>query len=286
MSPSVLLLVLASAGLHATWNYLAKTIPGGAAFVWLLAAIISVWMLPVALWYLVVYGSVFSAVNVVALLVTGLLHLVYFLTLQKGYALADLSVVYPLARGSGPVFTTLGAVWFLGEQVTAWSLVGLALIVTGVVLIAGLVRPGGRSERLRAGVFYGLITGLLIAGYTVFDGFAIQQLAIAPLMLEYFTHPLRVIALAPTARQRWPEVREIWTVYRWKVLAISVMAPLGFILFLYAMQRAPLHLVAPARELSIVLGVVFGAKLLTEENFRARLAGATFIVAGIVFLSV
>lgn len=285
MTGLVLALVVFSSFLHAGWNYLAKTIPNGAAFVWLLAVVMSVLLLPLAAAYVWWYGFDWTPLNAAALLTTGVLHLVYFLVLQQGYAAADLSVVYPLARGSGPVFTTLGAVVLLGESVTAGSLAALGLVAAGVLLIAGSGRAGADAERRRKGLWYGLGTGLLIASYTVFDGYAVRQLAIAPIMLEACSHPLRVLALTPVAVRRWPEVRSIWQGHRWKVLVIAAVSPLAFLLVLYAMRQAPVHVVAPTRELSIVFGVIFGAKLLTEENFLPRLLGSLLILAGIVFLS-
>lgn len=281
----ILLLVLCAALFHAIWNYLAKTIPSGAPFVWLIAVVMLVMWFPVAVVYIWLYGFDWSVQNLAALLVSGVLHLVYFVVLQIGYQKADLSVVYPLARGSGPVFASLGAVAFLGEQVGANAVVGLCLVVAGVFLVAGLFqfrREGGVDK---TGLTYGMVIGTLIAAYTVWDGFAVRDLAISPILLEYSTNPLRVIALSPVVRKRWPEVRDLWRIYRWKILTISLIAPLGFIFVLYALRVAPVHLVAPTREISIVLGVIFGAKLLTEENFRTRLLGALLIVAGIVFLS-
>lgn len=285
MEPFTLALVLLAALLHATWNYLAKMIPGGPSFVWLLAAVITVWMGPIVIWYVLTYDFVFTPANIVALLITGGLHLIYFLVLQKGYAVADLSVVYPLARGSGPVFSTLGAVVFLEESLTWVSVGGLALVVCGVLLISGLGHSGADIRKRREGIVYGVGTGLLIAFYTVWDGYSIKQLAVPPLLLEAFSHPIRTIALAPIARKRWPEIARIWREYRWKVVVVALISPLGYLLVLYALKTTPVHVVAPARELSIVVGVILGARLLTEENFRSRLLGALLILFGIVLLA-
>lgn len=286
MEPFSLMLVLIAAVLHAVWNFLAKTIPGGPAFVWLLAAVISVWMLPLVVAYSILYDFEWSLRNVGALGVTGVLHLVYFLVLQKGYAVADLSVVYPLARGSGPVLSAVGAVLFLHEQPGVLSVLGLCLVVAGVLLVSGIGKAGVDAGKRRDGLVYGIGTGFLIACYTVFDGFAVKQLALAPLMLEACSHPFRVVALAPLARRRWPEIGAIWRTHRWKVVVVALISPLGYLLVLYAIKTAPVHVVAPARELSIVIGVVLGARLLTEENFRPRLMGSLLILAGIVLLSV
>ncbi|TNE55024.1 MAG: EamA family transporter [Bacteroidetes bacterium] len=285
MSPDVLLLVLLASVLHASWNYLAKTVPSGAPFVWLTAVVMSILLLPLAAGYVWFYGFVFTPETLAALLLTGILHLVYFLVLQVGYQRSDLSVVYPLARGSGPVFATLGAVLFIGEQVSLQAILGLCLVVSGVLFISGIAQGDADRKKVRTGVAFGLGIGILIASYTVWDGYAVKKLGLAPILLEYSANPIRIVALAPVAWRRWPEVRTIWTEHYLKILAVGIMAPLGYILILYAMKYAPVHLVAPTRELSIVLGVVFGAKLLTEQNFRPRLIGALLIVGGIVFLS-
>ncbi len=285
MSLEITLLVLLAALLHASWNYLAKTIPSGAPFVWLLAVVMCIVWLPVSAGYIYLYGFDWTPQNIGILLVSGVLHLVYFVILQIGYQKADLSMVYPLARGSGPVFATLAAVVLLGEQISPMAIGGLSLVVVGVFLISGFFNSKPAGGRAKTGMIYGITIGLLIAGYTVWDGFVVREMAIAPILLEYSTNPLRIAALSPIAWKKWPEIRAIWTDHRWKILVISVIAPFGFILVLYAMKVAPIHLVAPTREISIVLGVIFGAKLLTEENFRSRLAGAMLIVTGIVFLS-
>ncbi len=247
---------------------------------------ISIILLPFVLIYTALYGFDWSPENVAILAVTGFLHLIYFLVLQKGYQVSDLSVVYPLARGSGPTFATIGAVLFLNETVTLWSVAGLAMVVGGVLLVAGVAQRMGDAQKRRAGIFYGIGTGVLIAAYTVWDGYAVKNRALAPVFIEYFSHPIRVAVLAPVAWKRWPEVCAIWAAHKWKTLLIGAISPLAFIMVLYAMKTAPVHFVAPLREVSIVFGVIFGAKLLTEENFRPRLIGSLLILAGIVLLSV
>lgn len=287
MTISVLLLVILSAFIHAYWNYLAKTVPSGAPFVWLLAVVMSVLLLPGAVIYVAIYGFDCTFENVAILAITGVLHLVYFLVLQQGYRVSDLSVVYPLARGSGPVFSTIGAVLFLSETVSVWSVAGLATVVAGVLLISGFgQRQTGDASRRRAGIWYGIFTGILIACYTVWDGYAVKNRALAPILIEYCSHPIRVAVLAPVGWRQWPAVRALWVAHRWKIIVIGAISPLAFIMVLYAMKTAPIHYVAPVREMSIVFGVIFGAKLLTEENFKPRLVGSLLILAGIVLLSV
>lgn len=282
---SVILLVFLSSCIHAVWNYWAKTIPSGAPFIWLVATVTSVLYAPLIIWHLIVYGFESSFLNWVFLLGTAIIHLVYFLFLQKGYQVGDLSVVYPLARGSGPLFATLGAMLFFQEKLAGLPAVGLGLVVLGVFLVAGLANASFQNTRTKTGVFYGIVTGMLIAGYTLWDNYAVRTLLISPLLVDYVSHPFRVAALAGVAKNRWPETRNIWENYRWKILAIGAVSPIPFIIVLYVLQTAPVSYVAPARELSIVIGVILGARLLTEQHFKSRLIGSLLIVAGIGLLS-
>ena len=285
MPLSIILLVFLSSLIHATWNYLAKTIPSGVLFVWLMAVTTTIFYAPVIIWFIAYYGFPTDFRTLVFLSGTALLHMAYFLVLQKGYQVGDLSVVYPLARGTGPIFATLGAVLFFQEKISPASLAGLVLVAIGVLCIAGLKGHALKSKQAQTGVYYGIFTGLLIAAYTLWDGYAVRVMLIAPFLVEYVSHPLRVVLLAAKARKRWPETKVIWQTYHRKILIISMISPISFLLVLYALQRAPVHYVAPARELSIVLGVFLGAKLLTEEHFKSRLIGSLFIVAGIALLS-
>ena len=284
MSLSIFLLVLLSSFIHASWNFISKTIPGGAAYVWLLAVVMSLILAPAFIGWIWYYGFDWSLHNVLILSCTGLLHLVYFSVLQKGYEIGDLSVVYPLARGSGPVFSTLGAFLFLKETVEWQSLLGLALVIAGVLMISGIGKKSTNPEKLRLSVIYGLSTGLLIAAYTVWDGNAVKNLAIAPIVIEYVSHPIRVAVLSPVALKRWPEIVALWRQYYGRIVLVGAISPLSFLMVLYAMKHAPVHLVAPTRELSIVFGVILGAKLLTEENFKERLIGSLLILGGILVL--
>src|SRR5690606_7421911 len=110
--------------------------------------------------------------------------------LLRGYRKADLTVVYPLARGSGPLLSSLGAVVLLGERISALGGLGIAAVVGGVFLVAGgpgLWRRAGTREdreRLRKGMFYGVLSGVFIASYTVVDGYAVKVLLLSPILVD------------------------------------------------------------------------------------------------------
>ena len=279
MQPVAILLVLGAAVAHAGWNLAAKRVPhGGALFVWLTAALSFLVMLPVAV--IVVARDGMPAVGWVAMAVTGTLHLVYFLLLQRGYRVGDLSVVYPLARGSGPLLSIVAAVWLLNERPGLPALVGGATVIVGVFVIGGLGIGGTR------GVGYGFATGALIAAYTLWDAHAVTALAISPLVLMAGSFAVETLALAPYAVPRRVEVGRLWRKHWGPVLAVVILSPVAYILVLFAMRLAPVSMVAPARELSIVMGSLGAWLLLGEPNPVRRLTGAVIVVAGVAAIAV
>ena len=145
MPAAALALVLLAAGAHAAWNLLAKTAPGGGvAFVWL-ASVLERRCSTIRALVLVATDSP-RAAALWFMAGSGVIHAAYFACLQRGYRDGDLSLVYPVARGSGPVLATIGAVVLLGERPSALTLVGGAVVVLAILsLAAPAVRAGARA---------------------------------------------------------------------------------------------------------------------------------------------
>lgn len=275
--------VLLAALTHATWNLAAKRAAASRHFVWMYSTLTVLLYLPIVAWIVWSTRPQFSAVHWAALTATGVLHMGYSLMLQAGYRASDLSLVYPLARGSGPLLSFFLAALLLGEAVTWVSLLGVALVVSGILLVSGLFNEHHRAPR--AGVLYGLGTGLFIASYTVNDGWAVKVLLISPFIIDYCGNLFRVVFLAPTVWTDRARLLQECREYARPVAIVALLGPLGYILVLYAMQLAPVGHVAPARELSTLVGTWFGARLLREKAAPARLAGAACIVAGVISLA-
>ena len=159
MSLTVLALVLAAAFAHAGWNLVAKPAAGGAAFVWLCAVAGTLLYLPVLVVALIADPGPLGWTAIAFMAVSGALHALYFVLLQRAYATGDLSVVYPLARGTGPLLSATAAIVFLGERPSAVALAGAALIVAAVFSLMG---RGPTS--LGAGTVFAVLTGVAIAG--------------------------------------------------------------------------------------------------------------------------
>ncbi|PZA08580.1 MULTISPECIES: EamA family transporter [unclassified Meiothermus] len=286
MTALALALILVSAGLHAGWNLLAKRSGGGAVFVWLFCALSALFWAPLAVGFMVWQQPHLGPGQIGFMGGSVLLHLAYFLTLQKGYQVGDLSLVYPLARGTGPLLSTIAAMAFFAERPTPLALLGALAVVVGVFVMAGGGRAfSGSSEKPRWAVRYGLLTGGLIAAYTLWDKHAVSALLLPPILLNWGNDLGRTLLLSPLAVQRWGEVREEWRKNRLEAIGIAILSPLSYILVLTALKFTPVSYVAPAREVSILIGAVLGARFLAEGEVRRRLWAASGMVLGVVFLA-
>ncbi|HEV7651299.1 MAG TPA: EamA family transporter [Actinophytocola sp.] len=284
MHPAAVALVVAAAVAHAGWNLCAKRVPdGGALFVWLTAAWSAVFQLPLAILGVVLAGGSVPAFWWLVAVVSGLIHTAYFVILQRGYRIGDLSVVYPLARGTGPMLSVLAAIWLFGERPGPVALAGAAAVVLGVWVIGGLGSSGAGSWAVGAG--YGILCGTTIAAYTLWDAHAVTTLAVSPLILLAGTSIFETALLAPYALSRRARVAELWRGNRMPVLAVAVLSPAAYLLVLFALRLAPVSLVAPARELSIVVGSLGAWLLLREPNPGRRLAGAAIVLAGVAAIA-
>ena len=272
-------LIAGAAVAHATWNVtLKRTGATGTTFLWLA---------------FVVGAVVFAPFGVVALAgvdlahwlgfaaVSGVLQVGYFLLLQRGYRVGDVSIVYPLARGTGPLLSVVLAVVLLGEHPTLGGLVGAAVVIAGVVTI-GLA---GDTRVNRAGVLYGLAVGVVIAIYTLWDSNAVISGGMPPVGLYWGTTTVQAVLLAPVAL-REARVAATARAHPVAIVIVGILAPLAYILVLQAVQLAPVSLVAPAREVSVVLVGLAGWLLFREPHPVQRLIGAAVVLVGVGILAV
>lgn len=287
MTALALVLVLTAGFFHATWNLLVKRVEeGGAPFVWLYSALSAAIYAPLAAVF-VLRGVHVGALGVLFMLGTGVLHTGYFLCLQAGYRVGDLSVVYPLARGTGPLLASFAAVALFGEHLGSLAIAGILAIVCGVFLLAW--EPGSGSsfpKDRRLGVAYGLATGVFIAAYTLWDKYAVSDLALSPVIYYWASLMVESALLSPLAARRHREVRAAWREHRLEALGVAVLSPLAYILVLTALVFAPVSRVAPTREIGILIGTAMGGRLLAEGGLRRRLLAAALMVAGIAALAV
>jgi drug/metabolite transporter (DMT)-like permease len=284
MSLFAIAIILIAAVFHATWNLLAKRAQGGAAFVWLYQVLASACLIPIVFLLILFTHATFTLWSFVFMIGSGLLEVLYFLFLQRGYRVGDLSLVYPLARGTGPLLSTIFAILIFQERPTPLALCGAACIIGGVVFIAW--RPQHLSnQRSRQALFYGCLTGCCIASYTLWDKQALTVGHLAPLVLYYGIVSTIALALTPFALRHWPEVSFHWRTHRLEAIGIAILSALSYVLILFALVFTPVSYIAPAREISVLFGALLGTKLLAEGDTRRRLLAAGIIVVGIVALA-
>lgn len=285
MSLYVLVLVLTAAVLHASWNLLAKKTKGKTPFIWLQYIASNILYLPFLFFQTNQGYTIYLQPLLWLSLSSAVLHLGYFIVLQKGYRSADLSVVYPLARGSAPLISFIAAIVFLNEQLKLSSVIGLFLIIAGVLIITGISFKKENNSKIMTGIFYGVLTGLFIALYTFNDAVAVKTYAISPLILTLATNLFSAILLLPFVLPKKEELKREIKAHKWSIIAIALLSPAAYIMVLEALKYAPLSVVAPARETSILLGVFMGSRVFNEEDGKRRLIASVLILGGIIALS-
>jgi drug/metabolite transporter (DMT)-like permease len=280
-------LVLTAAVLHASWNLLVKKTDAHHFPLLSALAAVSVWA-PLGGYVLARDLGTLDLRDWGALMLSSVLHLAYFLALLRGYRVSDLTVVYPVARGTGPLLASVAAMVVLRERPGWVPLAGAVGIPIGVFVLSGgtaLFQRGATDPRVRAGLGWGVATGALIGAYTAVDGYSVKVLTLSPILVDYVGNVLRVPLLAPGAlvdRARFvADCRATWR----QALVVAVAGPVAYCLVLYAAQLAPLSRVAPLRETSMLFAAVFGGKILGEPDRGPRLIGAGLVALGVVALS-
>ena len=285
MSAWAFALILAAAVIHATWNFLNKRASGHVTFTWLVAVLSALLYAPATITVIEVWAIQINFVVIGLMAGSAALHTAYFVLLNQGYRAGDLSLVYPLARGTGPLLSSIAAILFLGERPSLVALGGALLIIGGaVILTTNLAQL--RQSGVQDAVLYAFVTGLFIAAYTLWDKQAVSHFAVAPLVLDWGANVGRALFLTPMAAKYSDEAVAEWREHKYEAIGCAVLIPLAYILVLTAMQFTPVSYVAPAREISILIGTVMGTRLLGEADAPRRLAGACAMVLGVVGLAV
>jgi drug/metabolite transporter (DMT)-like permease len=285
LSPEVILLVAVAAVAHATWNLTMKAAgTSGTRFLWLTFIVATIAMAPLGISSLTQVCSALPLLLILAL-VSGGFQIAYFLTLQRAYRVGDVSIVYPLARGSGPLLSVIFAIILFGERPGVLALTGAGIVVAGVVVI-GVAGGHRRLSANRAGILFGLLVGVVIAAYTLWDANAVTTEKLPPFGYFWVTIVVQLLAFAPFAlrqpRQTLALARQHWLA----ALVVGILSPLAYVLVLFAFTLAPVALVAPAREVSVVLVALGGWLLFREPHPAQRILGSVVVLAGVALLAI
>lgn len=289
MGASAVALVAVAAIFHAAWNALAKRGADKLAFLWWVSVAGTVlFALPVVLWS--ESPATWPAATWWRLGFSAGLRAAYFYALGAAYARGDLSLVYPLARGTAPVLVPVLAIVFLGEALAPGAVAGVAAVTLGVyILHLPRLALGEALVPLRAlrspYAGFALLSGLATAAYSVVDKWNMAS-GIPPVWYVYLTVPVAGLLLTPVVLARRAPIGREWAVNRWPAAAGTLLMVSGYLMIILALRHAPVSYVAPARELSIVYATLFGAVVLREGHAPQRVAGAVLIALGVVLLAV
>ena len=280
MTPASLALVLGAAVFHSAWNFALKSESRRleASLLALGAAVLL--SAPVLLFHPL---SAVSARAWGLVLLSGAFETAYLLTLTAAYQIGDLSLVYPIARGSAPLVVMPMAVLVLGERVSASGLCGVGLVVAGIFASqAGLLRSAAAAGA-RPAAALALLTGVMIAGYSLVNkvGVATTPVLLWAFLVLTVDTVLLTVVLWFRGGFAWPRAGAP----RWRAAAIGVLMLAAYLAILEALTLAPVSYVVAGREVSIVVTALAGALLLHERHSRRRVAGAVVIFAGLVVMA-
>ena len=282
MPVSAILLVIASGFILAIWNLFVKK-----------AEDPSVFFLGAILFALALYTPAFvlwiapgleppplEALAATAL--AGLTEGLYLVLLTHTYRRGDLSLVYPVSRGSAPIFILAGGILFLTERVTAFGFVGIAFIVVGIAAVAW----AGRGARVTfSTVALSILTGAAIATHHIFYKWALRF--VSPYAVFYAAWLVAAATLAAYCLATRPFFKAARYIYdhALSAAAVGVIAMAGFLCALAALDMTLVSYVGAARNVGMVFSVLFGARFLGEGAVWRRLAGAAAITAGVVAMA-
>lgn len=277
-----LILVLASGMAHAVWSMFTKRSLNKSVFLWSIMMIPTVLLLPVVV---VELSRESLPVSAYALLIVSMaLQALYSWLLSQTYELGDLSQIYPIMRGTSTLLVPLIGVAFLGERLSGFGWLGIAFMIVGFIVLSGVGSRKGQAGSGMKGtkpVLMALCVGLCTTSYVFVDKLNLQH--ISPLALLEVTNIGFVAGLTP-ALLASGGLRQEWKVNRSTILLGALLNPGSYLLFLFALEQAPMARLGPLREVGTVFAAFLGIWLLKEQQGMKRILCSIVIFGGILLI--
>lgn len=284
METSLFALVLSAACCHAGWNYVARTVTGNFVVFWLGICFASIAITPVAIG-IALLRPVFSGTHtavIAAIAATSILHAIYFIALAKAYKRGEISVVYPIARGSGIGLTAIAAWILLNEQPGLIGGTGILLVIMGIFAM-GL--PAWRKHRGPHNIAPAIAVGITIPVYSVVDDFGVT--VVHPVIYVWSMYVFSALLLAPIIARRYKGiVMDTARSYRTQIVIIGLGGMLTYLAILFAYQLGPVSYIAAARESSVVIAAALGFLLLREHLGFVKVLAILAITAGLLCIRI
>jgi drug/metabolite transporter (DMT)-like permease len=278
LSPALLGLVLAAALFHASWNAVARHHSGHLAVLWLGALLAWVASTPFAITFLWQSCGPATATGTACVLATGVIHALYFLALSSAYERGEISLVYPVARGSGIALTALGGAWLLDERLSLTGWVGIVAVSIGILLFA----VPGWTTRGR-GLRQALAVGATIPAYSLID--KVGSSIVHPVIYIWAMYGITCLVLTVPVYWRFGgDIRHIARQRARGIAVIGLGAMLTYLIILYAYSMGPVGYIVAARESSVLFGALFGVLFLRERLTAWRAVALGAVLVGLVCL--
>jgi len=277
-----IILLFASATLHALWNFLLKSSQEKyIAMGWqvIISGIMSLVLVfftglpPKSMWLFAVLSMTLEAI--------------YFILLSVAYTSHDFSLVYPIARGAAPALLVLWSAIFLHEKLTFGGYLGLAMITLGIISIGATTLIQNQDEKPHLkGILTALSVSLIISIYTLIDGTAVKNGPPLPYALSMFVMVPFVTTPYLTQHYGWSHFLVAWNKNRAYLLLGGALGIVAYLLALFAYSFAPLSYSGAIREVSAVIGAFFGWKFLNEQMGGIRVVGAAIVFTGVLVIAI
>jgi len=269
------LLVILAATLHALWNFATKKVSGNLSVIWIGLVLATIAIIPFL--FFLSPEQIFVTKAWPFILATGLIHAVYFFAVAKTYEHGDISVVYPIARGSGIAGTAIIACLLLQEKISSVGTVGILLISLGTLLL------GLTNIHQKRGIFFSLLVAVMIIGYSIVDKLGVG--IIHPIGYIFGLVLLTTVFLAPyiliNKRQELLSAMKNMKKYS---LIIGLGSGGTYLIILFVFQMAPVSYVVAARELAVAIGALLGFIFLKEQFSAQKALGIMGIVIGMILI--
>nr|WP_232243256.1 DMT family transporter [Paenibacillus sp. GSMTC-2017] len=272
------MLVLSAGFLHSIWNLYTKRSINKYVFLWYCQLASILIFLP---WTIVEWGNTeLTSTGWWIIIASMLLHGLYLVLLAATYSIGDLSQVYPIMRGTGPLLVPLLGVTLLNEKLSVFGWIGVVSIVIGIAMLSNISFKRNETSTLKAPLL-ALTVGICIASYIIVDKIALEY---APaVVVNGASNIAGVIALSWFAFRSTGMQNELKV--NWKIILLGgLIAPGGYLLFLFALNYGPVAQLAPMREIGTVFGTIMGIYILREKQGKRRLITSIFITAGVIVL--
>lgn len=276
------ILVILSTFTHAIWNLALKRVQGGMIFVWIFTTITCIIYLPVIVFNFKQIYSTLSLNSILFCTLSVVLHLLYYIFLDKAYFYGDLSSIYPITRGISPVFTIFFASLLMGEHINSFQLISISMIILGSFVLSGVGVE--KIEYNTQSLIFALLCAGAISGYTLTDKLVMSQTAVSPFFLDFFNNLGRSALLAPTALRDFKKTQLLAKNHIKSALIVALLSPISYLMILFAMKHLDISIIAPLRQFSIVIGSLFGFYILNEKAYLYKKVGIAMTFLGVLMI--